>query len=209
MPPPATQSAEYGRRPVELSPTLALAFPHCEAGDINDDRCRGVYGGVGLGFSALWRVSPFFAWGAGIELVAFGYDPPGRLALRDSSAGAVWLALLALVYFVVDGSLDPYAEFGLGGVFLCTTEMELDDNTYEHIGAGASVRLGGGFDFYLSRALRLGPTISVTRVFVDKITRCRAGGNTGCVDVSKDDQGHLGTFLLLGARLTINLGDEM
>jgi hypothetical protein len=209
MPPPATQGAEHGRRPVELSPALALAFPHCEAGNVSDDRCRGVYGGAGIGFSALWRVSPFFAWGAGFELAGFGYDPPARLALRDASAGAVWLGLLARVYFVDEGSFDPYAELGLGGGFLGTTAKELDDNTYEHVGAGASVRLGGGFDFYLSRALRLGPTISVTRVFVDKITRCRAGGNEGCVDVSKDDQGHLGTFLLLGARLTINLGDEM
>ena len=46
------------------------------------------------------------------------------------------------------------------------------------------------------------------RVFVDKIRRCQASGDGNCVDVPKDEDGHLNSHLALTARLTIMLGGE-
>ena len=71
------------------------------------------------------------------------------------------------------------------------------------------MQLGGGVDFIIGSRIKFGPALSYTRVFVDKVRRCRAGSGGDCEDVSKDSAGHLNAFLTLGARLTILVGDEL
>jgi hypothetical protein len=44
---------------------------------------------------------------------------------------------------------------------------------------------------------------------VDKIRRCRSGGQGDCVDVDRNDYGYLGSYFAVGARLTMALGDEL
>ncbi len=203
---PAAPAPAYARRPVELIPELGLAFPHCAAGSLSNDRCEGVRGGLGLGFAALWRVSPWFAWGGGLELAGFDYKPPDRLHLHDASAVAVSLAIMGRVYFLEEGSLDPYVQLRLGGGALGTTYRDDANVQYQDTGAGPSVSIGGGLDFFLSRRLRLGPSIDYTGVFVDKIRHC-TGSN--CTDLSKDEAGHLNAYFTVLARLTFMLGDEL
>lgn len=207
-PPPLPEgpSSAYARRPVELIPELGIAFPHCAAGTVSSDRCDGVKGGIALGFSALWRVSPWFAWGGGLQIAGFGYQPPDRLHLHDTSAGAVSLDVIGRVYFLDEGSIDPYVQLRLGGGALLTTYSDTANDQFQDTGAGPSVAVGGGFDFFLSRRLRLGPSIDYTGVFVDKIRHCQ--GST-CADLSKDDAGHLNAYITVLARLTIMIGDEL
>lgn len=208
VPPPGVGAPAFARRTVELIPSLGLALPNCRAGSQTDDRCDGVSAGGIAGFTGLWRVTPYFAWGGGFELSAFGYDPPEELELTDASAGAVWLGLIGRVYFVEEGSLDPYIQLGVGVGALGTRARDSARVTWEETGAGPAAAIGGGLDFYLSRSLRLGPSLTYTRVFVDKIRRCRASGDGDCVDVSKDENGHLNSYFALTARLSILLGGE-
>ena len=207
--PPPTAPPPYQRRPVELIPELSLAFPHCAPGDVSDDRCAGVRGGFGFGFMALWRVTPYLAWGGGFDLAGFRYDPPSSTGLRQSTAAAGQLRLLGRLYFVAEGSFDPYIELGIGGAALGTSARDANGDCFEETGAGVALSLGGGLDFFLSRRLRLGPYLSVTQVFVDKIRHCRGGDSGTCEDLSIDDHGHLSRYGNLGVRLTIMIGNEL
>jgi hypothetical protein len=185
---------------------LFLIFPQCVAGDRSSDRCDGVGTGLGIEFSALWRVVPYFAWGGTFGLGGLYYNPPSRLAIRDPTAAAVFIGLLGRVYFVDEGSFDPYLELGLGGGAMATTGREADDVVYDHTSGGGAIRAGAGIDFYLSRTLRLGPSLSWTRIFVDKVQRCERDGS--CTDLSTDD-GYLAGHVDVSVKLTIMLGDEM
>lgn len=207
-PPPAVGEAVYARRTVELVPALSLALPNCRAGSATNDRCDGVTTGGGLGFVGLWRVTPYFAWGGGFEFHGFQYDPPEDLQLSEASAGAVWIGFIGRVYFADEGSIDPYVQLGLGVGALGTTTRDAAGVRWEETGAGPAAQLSGGLDFFLSRSLKLGPALSYTRVFVDKIRRCRASGDGDCVDVSKDENGHLNSYLAVSVRLSILLGGE-
>jgi hypothetical protein len=159
---------------VELIPELSLAFAHCAAGDVSDDRCTGVRGGGGFGFSAIWRVTPYLAWGGGFDIAGFRYEPPERLGLRRTGAAAAQLRLIGRAYFLSEGSFDPYVELGIGGAALGTSARDANGDSVEETGAGPALSIGGGLDFMLSRRLRLGPQLTVTQVFVDKIQSCRA-----------------------------------
>ena len=206
-PPVSVNVPQYFRRPVELVPALALALPRCQSGSRSDDGCEGVGAGGLVAFSVFWRVNPYFAWGGGIEVAGFGYEPPARMQYENAGAAAVWLGLKGRVYFLDEGSIDPFLELGLGMAALGTSADDPAGDTYEQTGAGGSAQIGGGVDFFLSRSLRLGPRLLYTRVFVDKIRRCRQGGD--CVDISKDTDGHLDSYLSLGVGLTIMLGEEL
>jgi hypothetical protein len=207
---PKVGAPEYSRRPVELIPTLSVALPSCRAGTQSDDRCEGVSTGGTLAFTALWRVTPYFAWGGGFELAGFSYDPPRSFGRTHTSAGAVSMGLTGRVYFNDEGALDPYVQLGIGVGALGTTfnDKQQNGDPFEETGAGPAAQVGGGIDFYLGRSVRIGPTLMYTRVFVDKIRRCRGGGSE-CVDVNKDDDGHLDAFLTAGASITVMLGEEL
>ncbi len=206
LPPPTV--SPYARRPVELIPRIGLALPICQAGSQTSDRCEGVKSGLGFGFSAFWRVNPYFAWGGGIDINAFRYKPPTRLGLANPQALGVFLGFLGRGYFLDHSAFDPYVELGLGGGALGTSHDE-NGSRYNETGAGPAVRIGGGIDFFLGRRIRLGPALGYTRVFIDKIRRCPANDNNACVDLSKSTDGQLNSFVTLYAHLTIMLGDEL
>lgn len=212
VPPPLPPPPQYARRTVELIPHLGVGLPHCHGGSTNSDRCSGVGGGLDLGFTGLWRVSPYFAWGGALHLVPFSHDPENE-TVEDPRAFAAFLGLIVRVYFMDEGRLDPYAQLGLGGGALGTSYTERrpsgTDLDVEESGAGPAVQIGGGLDVIITRSLRIGPTISYTRVFVDKIRRCTGGANDDCMDIDKGEYGYLDAFTTLGARLTIMVGDVL
>jgi hypothetical protein len=204
---PAPPPPEYARRPIELIPELGLSLPVCASGSVSDQNCDGVRTGGGVGIQVLWRFIPYFAWGGGFEIEGFRYQPPSSLGLSGTSSAAVFLGLLGRAYFLDEGALDPYLQMGLGGGALGTS-FKLDGASYQETGAGPAVQIGGGLDFFLSRRVKLGPSITWTRVFVDKLRRC-GPNSSDCVDVQTDQQGELNSFVTLYARLTILLGDEL
>jgi opacity protein-like surface antigen len=195
------------RRSVELVPELALAWPHCASGEASNDRCDGVRGGAGGAFSAFWRFSPYVAAGGGLEIAGFRYEPPAHLNLTSSNAVGVFLGFLGRAYFLDHGSVDPYAQLGIGGGGMGTGGRRAGQH-FEETGAGPALQLGGGVDFFVSSILKLGPSVSYTHVFVDKIRHCE-GSSDDCSDISTSQSGHLDSFFTVGVRLTILLGGEM
>lgn len=193
---------------MELVPELALAWTHCASGDVSNDRCDGVRGGGEAAFSAFWRFSPYVAAGGGFELAGFRYEPPAGLDITSASAAGVFLGFLGRAYFLDHGSVDPYAQLGIGGGILGTAGRKAGRH-FDETGAGPALQLGGGVDFFVSTGLKLGPSLSYTHVFVDKIRHCESNDSTDCSDISKDQSGHLDSFFTVGVRLTILLGSEM
>jgi hypothetical protein len=203
-PPPELAPLEYARRPFELVPEFALGFPSCSDGSANDTRCQGLGAGVGLGLSALWRVTPYFAFGGTLSASRFAFSPKGSSELRDSSASGVFYGLLGRVYFADHGPIEPYFELALGGGADSTSAREADAMKYSETALGGAVRVGGAVEFYLGRHLRLGPALSWTRLRVSRVERC--GGAQACVDLDPGQNGHGVGFTTLSARLTILLG---
>lgn len=204
---PAPPPPEYARRPIELIPELGLSLPVCASGSVSNQNCNGVRLGGGGGFQVLWRFIPYFAWGGGVEIEGFRYRPPSSLGLTSTSSAAVFLGLLGRAYFLDSGPFDPYLQLGLGGGALGTS-FDQNGASYQETGAGPALQIGGGLDFFLSRRVKLGPSITWTRVFVDKLRRC-GPNSSDCVDVPTDQQGELNGFVTLYARLTILLGNEL
>lgn len=211
MPPPPgpPPPAKDARRAVELSPSLGVVGAVCHSGSQSDSACRGVGGGAGLSLLALWRVTPNFAWGGSLGVAAMRYEPPPELELESPGAGAAWLLFHGRYYFKDEGHFDPYVELGLGGAALGTVGTNPAGQRLERTGAGPAIAFGGGFDFVLSRYLKLGPTALLTRVFVDKIRECESGSREACADLPRGEQGYLGTLVYLGVRLTILVGQEL
>ena len=207
-PPPTTAGSRYFRRPVELIPQLSFAVPACQPGDVSNDRCSGVTWGLGAGFGALWRVAPHFAWGGSFDLAFFGNDPPNG-GSRTAGAASAWIGLLGRVYFFDEGSVDPWVQVGFGGAALGTAFEDASSEPWRETGAGPALQVGGGLDFFLGPRLRLGPSLLLTRVFVDKISRCHGNGERDCSELRKEDHGYLNAVAVLGASLTIMLGDEL
>ena len=207
-PPLEVEEAEYARRSVELVPQLALVTAFCRAGAVSSDTCAGVTSGGAAGLVALWRVAPHLAWGGTLDVTAFQYRPPERLGRDRGAAGSVYLGLVVRGYFLEEGPLDPYVQLSVGGAAAGTAFDEQNGARYEETGAGPGFQLGFGADFYLGNHLRLGPGLSFTQFTVDKIRRCRSGGEGECVDVPKHEHGYLDSYASLVLRFTILLGDE-
>lgn len=211
-PAPLPEEPEFTRRSVELIPALGLAIPHCAPGDQSDARCSGVGAGVVIGLTALWRVTPMFAWGGTLEVAGFG-NQPDNAGYSNARAGAAFIGLTGRVYFTEQGQFEPFVELGVGGGALGTQQDELEvgggQAGYEETGAGPALRGFIGFDLHLSRTLRLGPALGLTQVFVDKIRRCRATGGGECADSAPDRGGHLDNYLQIVANLTFQFGSEL
>ena len=100
VPPPVLDPAadaarsEYWRHEVELIPELGMAWPRCHEGQLSSRNCEGTGFLGNAGFTALWRVSPFFAWGGELTVAAFRYDPPEASGRDQGSAASVSLMLL-------------------------------------------------------------------------------------------------------------------
>jgi hypothetical protein len=204
---PLVAPPEYARRSVELVPALILASPACTNGTLSNARCDGMGGGIGAGFAALWRVSPYFAFGGTLDIIAFNFDPPAQTGLTEPAALGAFVGLLGRVYFMDRGRVEPYLELGLGGGLVATSARERSGSTYGESAAGGAVRLGAGVEFFLNQRLKLGPAIDWTRFGTDTVRRCRP--NSDCVDLPASDYAHGTGFLSISARLTILLGQAL
>ncbi|HMJ10089.1 MAG TPA: hypothetical protein VK524_01725, partial [Polyangiaceae bacterium] len=132
----------------------------------------------------------------------------------DAEALGVFLGFMGRAYFLNRSSFDPYVQIGLGGGAFGTAGHGApgvleDSERYEETGAGPALQIGAGADFFVSSHLKLGPSVTYTQLFVDKIRRCRRGDSDDCEDVSKDRYGHLNSLLTVGVRLSILLGSEL
>ena len=203
-PAPELAPPEYTRRPLELVPELLLAFPSCSDRSANNARCDGLGAGAGFGVSALWRMSPYFAFGGTLSALRFGFDAPGSAGSSDDSASGLFYGLLGRVYFADRGLVEPYLELGLGAGADRTRAREADALSYSETATGAAVRVGGAVEFYLARQVRLGPAFDWTRFRVGQLQRC--GGTQACQNLDPGSAGHGVGFTTFSVRLTILVG---
>ncbi|MEO7036284.1 MAG: hypothetical protein ABI335_20880 [Polyangiaceae bacterium] len=202
-PPPELPGPELARRPFELSPELSLGFASCADANAEDTRCNGLSAGLGAGGSALWRVSPYFAFGGTFSALSFGFHPSTSSGLQHASARGLFFGLLGRVYFLDHGPVEPYLELGLGGGSVTTSARESDDVQYNEAATGSALRLGGAIEFYVTRHVRLGPAFTWTRLDVAHLHRC---ANSDCIPLDEASYAHGTGFSSASARLTILLG---
>lgn len=154
-PSPLEREPEWGRRSVELVPEVGFALPRCVAQRSRNSTCATFSGGRIFGFYALYRPTPYFAFGGGALLTEFEGDA--------GSTRTVELGALARVYLLESGRVEPYLELWLGGgsqSSRVTAAPKLN-----HDASSAGLRVGGGVDFYLAEHVRLGPSLGAAQLF--------------------------------------------
>ncbi len=207
VPPPPVAVARYGRHTVELAPELGLARARCTSGERSSATCDGVSGGLAVGFIGLWRMAPRWAWGGQLQLQGHAYDPPASIGWQQATLVTATVGLVGRHYFMAQDKLDPYVQLGLGVGAFAFGGTTADGQEVERSGSGLALELSGGLDFLVSRSVRLGPALSVSHVFVDKLRTC-VGGNDACEDAPRGDQGYISGVMTLSVRLTFGVGSE-
>ena len=197
LPPP-----EYPRRPFELTGELLIGLPNCALGSSYNERCESVTPGPGLGASALYRPSPYFAVGATISALHFGFRPTGSAGFSSGSADGHFWGLLTRLYFFDHGIFEPYLELGIGSAGLATNAQETAAE-YRESSAGLAFRMGGAFELYVSRHVRLGPAYDWTHFYTQHLRRC---GQARCVDLDDAYYGHGTGFSSFSLRVSVLIG---
>lgn len=204
-PPPLVALPDYARRRFELLPSFGVGLPRCADGAASS--CSALGSGLGGGFSGLYRTTPYFAFGFTFSFYHFGGEPGASDAVNESSTGSLFAGVLGRVYFAGEGAIDPWAELALGAGNFRTVAHRYDGTSVEELAAGPAGRVGLGIDFWLSRFLRVGPSLEFTSYLVGELRQCRRGG--GCRDLAANDYGHPNGFASLGARLAIAFGEPL
>jgi hypothetical protein len=200
-PPPLARAPVHARRPVEIVPEATLGLSLCEGGD-GSERCDALGPELGGGVSALYRATPYFAFGGGVEYTRSG----GKLAgAGDLSATHVGLGLLSRVYLMEEGVVDPYLELSLGWSSWRTALTTYDGARLEDGAFGPSARAGGGIDFVPFDTLKLGFAVGWRELVFGSgercaSGRCRAGGLQG---------GATHGALIAGLRVSLLFGDPL
>jgi hypothetical protein len=118
--------------------------------------CPSLERGHFFGLEALYRPSPYFAFGGGLLVTEFG-GSHGR------AARALELGATARVYLLESGRVEPYLELWLGGGTQSTRPSP--EPKLEHDSATAGARVGGGVDFYVLEHVRVGPSLGAAQFF--------------------------------------------
>jgi hypothetical protein len=130
---PFTRAPELARRPLELAPALTASLPLCRESS-EQATCRSLGPALGVELAALYRPSPYFAFGGSFAYSRATPAAAGREVTRETTG----LAVVGRVYLLEEGELDPYLEAQLG---------------WANAPFG---RAGGGVDWFVGRGMKLG-----------------------------------------------------
>lgn len=200
-PPPLPRAPVRARHPVEVVPEATLGLSLCESGD-GSERCEALGPEFGGGLTALYRASPYFAFGGGVEYTR----STGKLAgAGDVTATHVGLGLSSRVYLMEEGAVDPYLELSLGWSSWRTALTTYDGARLEDGAFGPSARAGGGIDFVPFESVKVGFAVGWRELVLGsgercESGRCRAGGLQG---------GATHGSLIAGLRVSLLFGDAL
>lgn len=200
VPPPLARPREHPRRPLELSAALATFLPNCGSGSLDDRGCLTVGPGAGVDVALLYRVGPFFAFGA--EGVVSGFGDGAHGVLSKAGGAARFFGVVGRVYFADDGIWDPYVALTLGAgmLDLRSTAAQARETT-----SGFGGRVAGGIDYVLGSHWRVGPAASFAHWIAWSEASCTS-------DICADAPavyGRLLGFATLGVRVTGSFGDVL
>jgi hypothetical protein len=200
VPPPLARPLKYARRPFEVSAALATFLPSCGSGSVDDRGCLTVGAGAGVDVALLYRVGPFFAFGAEGALSGFGNAERG--ALSNAGGGARFLGVVGRVYFADDGAWDPYLALtlGVGRLDLRGAAANPLEST-----SGWGGRVAGGVDYALGGHLRVGPTAS----FAHWVAWTEQGCAGDICSTGPAVYGRLLGFATFGIRITGSFGEVL
>jgi hypothetical protein len=142
---PLPRAPELARRPVELSPALTASLALCRARDARD-ACRALGPAFGGELSALYRPSPYFAFGGSFGYARASATLRGRELTRETTS----LALVGRVYLLEAGVVDPYLEGQVGWA------------------AAPFGRAGGGVDCFVGRGAKIGVLAGYSEVGLER-----------------------------------------
>lgn len=201
LPPPLARARQLPRRPLELTTALGVFLPNCGSGSIDDRACTTVSPGTGLDLAVLYRVTPYFAFGA--EAALSGFRTTGGGLASSDGGGARFFGVAGRVYFAEDGVWDPYVALTLGGGSVSLRDGgELGEKAWT---SGFGGRVAGGIDYVLGSHLRIGPSASFARWVAWQEERC---AGTICRD-EPAAYGRVLGFATLGFRVTASFGDVL
>lgn len=201
LPPPLARAPRSPRRPWEVTGALAAFLPSCGSGSLDDRGCLTLAPGSGLDFALLYRVTPYFAFGA--EAALTGFRARGHGPLSSAGGGARFLGVTGRVYFADEGAWDPYVALTLGvGSLTLRGEVpgEVSVNT-----SGLGARVAGGVDYVLGSHFRVGPTVSFSRWLAWTEEQCQAS----VCGPAPALYGRILGFATLGVRVTGSFGDVL
>ncbi len=152
---PLTRAPELARRPVELAPAVTASLALCREPS-ERATCRALGPAFGGELAALYRPSPYFAFGG-----SFAYSQTtATRAGREVPLETTGLAMVGRVYLLEEGALDPYLEGQLGWA------------------TAPFGRAGGGVDWFVGRSVKLGVLAGYSELGL------RRGAVTGGLGVS-------------------------
>ena len=169
-PRPWPRGPELSRKSVELLPQARVSLPTCQPG-AGRASCDGLGPSVGGEVIALYRPSPYFAFGAsaGYSVAHGALDNAG-----STSAKTLSLGMVGRVYLLESGAFDPYLEALIGWGSTTTTVAFQPRSNDSDSAAGPLGRAGGGVDWMLSPSVKLGVTVAFTQLFLARGQSCRA-----------------------------------
>lgn len=201
LPPPLARPRALPRRPLELTAALATFLPSCGSGSVDDRACQTITPGSGVDAALLYRVTPYFAFGA--EAALSGFAARGRGLLSHAGGGARFLGVAGRVYFADSGAWDPYVALTLGVGSLTLQQSALAGAGVTTTGFGA--RVAGGVDYVLGAHLRFGPAVSFSRWIAWSEAQCQAS----VCGPAPALYGRVLGFATLGFRVTASFGDVL
>lgn len=199
---PLVPEPELARSAVELVAGGGPGLAWCFGASALSFPCQGLEPSLVSSLSGLWRVTPFFAWGGRASMRLFTYEPPAAFHARGSGARLVAFEIMGRVYGSSEGLLDPYAELGFGLAALSASVSSRRGGDHAYAAYAPTVHVGGGLDFVLGSAAKLGLVAAVDQVFVP-------GFRSHDPELVQDDDGYASATLELGARFTLMLGNEL
>jgi hypothetical protein len=176
-------------------PELGAVFSHCGA----RAGCSALTAGSELGLSALYRATPFFAFGASTRIAMFD------VADAESTRGhSLFAGVAGRVYFFEAGLWDPYLELALGGVSLAASHAARRGRLHDEVSFAPAARAAFGIDFALNPWLRLGPALAVARYAPRRVERCVAAA---CAPIEPASSALPHGLTSFGLRLTFASGE--
>jgi len=190
-PAPLLEDREYLRRTLEVVSSVGAG--------VAEGREATETGAVGseLSLFGLYRVSPYFAAGAGVRWNAFPAFSAGE------GGGARFAGAAGRLYFLESGASDPYFELNFGVSSLRLDDGEGGSSSSDLVGAA---RGAIGVDFYLGSQTRFGPSFGYMRYAYGSVERC-AGYRCQSLDTGRGDLPS--GVVSLGISLTFGAGDAL
>lgn len=201
---PEREASEWARRSWEILPHAGWTTPSCRTAPYGGSACSGVGAGVNVGIGGVYRITPYIGLGAEMTLASFGYDATALGASKGNSRAGLFGPIVR-GYFLERGSIDPWVQVGFGMGFVGTSYSG-SFGDWKARASGVGLSGAAGVDFWVTRYLKVGPSLSQQFVFPSEVRVCQGDE---CASYTVSEAGGVTRWLGLGLNVTVAFGQEM